>query len=93
MINYSDPKTSQIIGDYISLYDLLEWAKPNYPSLSETAKDLLRLFKDKNIQTYHFYNGIKPRIEKTNIKISEMLSILIKYNAYYDDEPYDDIPF
>lgn len=85
------PAISQLEADYISLYDLLEWAKPNYDNLSATATDLLRLLNGQNIQLYRHYTGIKKSIDKDNQKLAEILKSVKAYNSY--EEPDFDIPF
>lgn len=88
---------SQLEGDYVSLYDLLEWANPNYSNLSDTAEDLLRLLQGKNIQLYRHYTGIKKSIDKDDQQIAEMLKFIEVNNGYKKKEnPFDDdfdIPF
>ncbi|MGX2969169.1 hypothetical protein ACWIVY_02510 [Ursidibacter sp. B-7004-1] len=87
---------SQLEGDYISLYDLLEWAKPEYSNLSDTAKDLMRLLNGANIQLYRHYTGIKKSIDKDEQKILDMLIFVEQNNGYEKAEPFnfdEDIPF
>ncbi|MDP8079699.1 hypothetical protein [Phocoenobacter skyensis] len=54
---------SQDRDDYVSLYDLMEYARAKHNSDSEAAQDLLDLAENKNIPLFKQYGGIKPRIE------------------------------
>lgn len=90
------PKSLEISrseADYISLYELLEWAKSDYPDLSATAKDLLRLLDGKEIQLYRHYTGIKKSIDKDNQRLDEMLDFVKRKNSYEVDIFEFDIPF
>lgn len=82
---------NQSQNDYISLYDFIEWASKHYSSLSETANDLNRLLKDKNIQLYRQYGGISPSIEKDNTNLQQALDFVVENNGYKDIS--NDIPF
>ncbi|WP_040976824.1 hypothetical protein [Necropsobacter massiliensis] len=84
---------SQIEGDYISLYALLEWAKPDYENLSKTAVDLLRLLQGRDVQLYRRYSGIKKNIDKDDTNIKELLKFVQKNNGYNEYQPEDEIPF
>lgn len=82
---------SQNRGEYISLYELIEWAKNqtgfNY---ADTAKDILRIIGNRDISLYCEYGGLKPRIEKHSQDFKKTLQFLVINNAYFDSE---EIPF
>ena len=85
--------TSQNRGDYISLYDLIEWAKSetnfNY---TDTANDILRIIGDRYISLYREYGGLKPCIEADKQSFKRALQFMAKNNGY--EEIFDDdIPF
>lgn len=88
---------SQIQNDYISVYDFIEWASKHYSSLSETANDLNRLLKDKNIQLYRQYGGISPSIDKDNTNLKAAFDFVAINNGYEKQSSSfnfdDDIPF
>lgn len=83
---------SQIEGDYISLYDFIEWAKSqtgfNY---TNTANDILRIIGNRYIQLYKEYSGLKPCIETDKQSFKNALQFVAKNNGY--EEMFDDIPF
>lgn len=79
---FEDKTLSQDRNDYISIYELVEWAKQQYPSYQATADDLLRLLRDKQIQLYRHYGGIKPSIDKDNTKFIEALRFISENNSY-----------
>lgn len=90
---------SQNQNDYISVYELIEWAKSEYGNhIGDTAKDILRLLNGKQVQTYKNYTGLKARIEATETNLSQLLNFACNQNGYkkstslYDNFD-DDIPF
>ncbi|WP_233112794.1 hypothetical protein [Aggregatibacter actinomycetemcomitans] len=81
---------SQIEGDYISLYDFIEWAKNagNHENLSDTASDILRILGEQNIALYREYGGLKPRIEKDKQSLKKALEFVEINNDYFDGLPF-----
>ena len=97
LLNPVTPISTQLIsqnkGDYISLYDLIEWAKNetgfNY---TDTANDILRIIGDRYISLYREYGGLKPCIETDKQSFKNALQFMAKNNGY--EEIFDDdIPF
>ena len=97
LLNPVTPISTQLIsqnkGDYISLYDLIEWAKNetgfNY---TDTANDILRIIGDRYISLYREYGGLKPCIETDKQSFKNALQFVAKNNGY--EEIFDDdIPF
>lgn len=78
---------SQDRSDYISLTDLIDYAVTKNDTEEEAIRDLLALIKNSNIPVFQQYNGIRPRIEKTNIKLKQ------KLNARLTELFNDELPF
>ena len=86
----ADLEIGQNSNDYISVYELIEWAKSEYENhIGDTAKDILRLLNGKQIKTYKHYTGLKSRIEKDDTDLIRMLNFAYINNGYEDLE----IPF
>ncbi|WP_257616511.1 hypothetical protein [Rodentibacter ratti] len=85
--------TSQHKGDYISLYDFIEWAKEagHHGNLSDTANDILRILGEQHIALYREYGGLKPCIEKDKQSLKKALQFVATNNRYDDFD--DTIPF
>lgn len=84
---------SQNRGEYISLYELIEWAKSQTGfDYTNTANDILRIIGDRYIQLYKEYGGLKPSIERDNNNFKRSLQFVSENNGY---EPFFDeqIPF
>lgn len=81
-------------GDYISLYDLIEWVKNetgfNY---TNSANDILDIIGNRYILLYKEYGGLKPRIEIDNkYTFIKALQFVAKNNGY-KEVYFDNIPF
>lgn len=79
--------------EYISLYDLLEWANTKYyGNLTNTTYEILALLRENNqtLPIYQHHKGIKPRITKLDNTLNEYLKA-INENGQYGDPT--DIPF
>ena len=88
---------NQAKGEFISLYDLIEWAKSkHYGNFINATHDIFTILREENkeVNSYKYYTGIKPRTTKTNKKLSDYLLVLNKNHGYkIDDDFDDDIPF
>lgn len=86
---------SQNQNDYISLYDLIEWAKiaGNHNDYSDAANDLLRIMGDQTLQLYKAYGGLKPSIDKDKRSLKQALEFIKANNGYEFSFSDDDIPF
>ena len=84
-------------GEFISLYDLIEWAKSkHYGNFINATHDIFTILREENkeVNSYKYYTEIKPRTTKTNKKLSDYLLVLNKNHGYkIDDDFDDDIPF
>ncbi|TYA25546.1 hypothetical protein FXE05_03850 [Aggregatibacter actinomycetemcomitans] len=83
---------TQIKGDYISLYDFIEWAKiaGNHENLTDTVNDILRILGEQNVVLYREYGGLKPCIEKDKQSLKKALQFVAINNDYSGS---DEIPF
>ena len=81
---------SQNRAEYISLYELIEWAKNagNHENLSDTASDILRILGEQNIALYREYGGLKPCIEKDKQSLKKALEFVKINNDYFDKLPF-----
>ena len=88
------PPISQNRDDYISLYDLIEWAKTTgrHSNYSDTASDLLRIIGGQTLQLYRAYGGLKPRIDKDDLRLNVALEFVLD-NDGYDVNFNTEIPF
>ncbi|NYA48855.1 hypothetical protein [Haemophilus haemolyticus] len=84
---------SQNRGEYISLYELIEWAKSQTGfDYTNTANDILRIIGDRYIQLYKEYGGLKPSIERDDNNFKRSLQFVSENNGYeyfFDEQ----IPF
>lgn len=74
-------------SDYISLYDLIEWAKSyNNNNLDNAITDLINIIQEQKIdlKTYIIHDGIKPRISVNNASLLTCLK---------DIQDFADMPF
>ena len=74
--------------DYISLYDLIEWAKSkNHGNFINATHDIYTVLKedDKQVFSYKYYSGIKPRMTKTNQTLNQyVLDLNINRNNLFE---------
>lgn len=90
------PSISQNRDDYISLYDLIEWAKTTgrHSNYSDTASDLLRIIGGQTLQLYRAYGGLKPSIDEDNLRLNLALKFVLNNGGYDALDNFDDeIPF
>ncbi|ARU64603.1 hypothetical protein FWK45_03885 [Histophilus somni] len=81
---------SQNEDDYISVYELIEWAREvGDGSIINATYLLLKDLDEKTIQTYR-KSPLTNRISKTNTNLFDMLKEANKFNSYDCD---CDIPF
>ncbi|MBR0574639.1 MULTISPECIES: hypothetical protein [Pasteurellaceae] len=67
--------------DYVSLYDLMEYARTKHNSDRAAARDLLILAGNKSIPLFKQYGGIRPRIEPlTSTSLIKELNTVVKNN-------------
>ncbi|WGE91809.1 hypothetical protein [Actinobacillus genomosp. 1] len=86
---------SQNRDEYISLYDLLEWANSKYyGNLTNTTYEFLALLKENNqtVPIYQYHKGIKDRLTKLGESLNQYLKD-INSNHGYKNNLYDDTPF
>lgn len=91
--SYQSSFISQNRGEYISLYELIEWAKSQTGfDYTNTANDILRIIGDRYIQLYKEYGGLKPSIERDDNNFKRSLQFVSENNGYeyfFDEQ----IPF
>ena len=85
-------------GEFISLYDLIEWAKTkNSRSLINATYDIFTILKEEcsDAFAYEYLAGIKLRTIKTDKKLSDYVLALNLNKGYKKtvDNFDDDIPF
>ena len=76
--------------EFISLYDLLEWAKNSYSDdLAATTYDLISILDENSLSAdvYKYFDGIKPRTVKAE---KTLRAYLLDINDKYG---YDMLPF
>lgn len=83
--------------EYISVYDLLDWAKEkNFNAEHVAAQDILNILREQEIDLYRHYEGIKPRLTIEEQSLNDILSDIVANSGYGPKVlgPFDDdIPF
>lgn len=83
--------------EYISIYDLIEWAKTkHYKSIVAATFDIFTILQEQNqtVEVYQRYTGIKERITKKNQTLNKIVLDINKNQGYQTDDGFDDtIPF
>ena len=87
----------QAKGEFKRRYDLIERAKSkHYGNFINATHDIFTILREENkdVNSYKYYTGIKPRTTKTDKKLSDYLWVLNKNHGYKIDDDFDeDIPF
>ncbi|AHG87302.1 hypothetical protein F544_20740 [Bibersteinia trehalosi USDA-ARS-USMARC-190] len=92
MADHSQSEISQIQGDYISVYELIEWAREkSQKDISYSANQLLEELKGKHIQTYK-RSIITEKITYSDKQVNKLL-LFAFHNNGYNEINFDDIPF
>ncbi|MGQ8820961.1 hypothetical protein [Bibersteinia trehalosi] len=88
----ADLEISQNPNDYISVYELIEWAREkSKKDLSYSANQLLEELKGKHIQTYK-RSIITEKITYSDKQVNKLLLFAVQNNGY-NEISIDDIPF
>lgn len=77
--------------EYISIYDLVEYAKGKHDgSIIEATYELINLIKENNaeIAVFEHFNGIKPRLTKQENKLYDYLLEINYFKGYKEYIPF-----
>ncbi|APB79318.1 TPA: hypothetical protein RVS72_000533 [Pasteurella multocida] len=83
--------THQTKEEYISLFDLLEWANNKYyGNLTNTTYEFLALLKENNqtLPIYQHHKGLKDRITKLDNTLNDYLKAINHNHGYKSDIPF-----
>ncbi|GAB1656961.1 hypothetical protein HW40_02730 [Mannheimia haemolytica] len=77
--------TENTKSEYISLYDLLEWANTKYyGNLTNTTYEFLALLQENNktLPIYKYHKGIKDRLTKQEKSLNDYLKEINAHHGY-----------
>lgn len=91
MAQQTDKDESQLQEEFISLYDLLEWAQKSYGySLTNTTYDLISILSENmaSVDVYEYFDGIKPRTVNTKTTLEVYLKEINRNHGYDIELPF-----